>query len=1000
MNISISKKIALLSGILIVVASLTLGIVSIKLSSDALTVQAENSMLKYATKCANYIDAEISAHLDVLNQLAGRAAIVTMDFTTQKASIIADMNRLGYESMAIVLPNGTAQNIATGEITQVRNEKYIQEALAGKTNISEVYIDGLTKEAVIMEAAPIMANGKVVGVLTGRRDAAFLADLTNKLGQGKRGYAFILGADSTVYADRDSNAVVDQKNAFDEIKTEGQGGLGGALTTLGLHTAGIAKYTEGGTARLAAMTPIPNTTWTLGIGDYTSDVLQPVNALRNVILFVALIIALLGIFAAIFTGNMISKPIKRLRLAADRMAMGEVDISVKATTKDEVGDLMIAFGKIIDNTKNRAETIERIAEGDLSVSVEPKSDKDVLAISMLSVINNLKALVTEANMLTAAAVGGKLETRGNAESFQGGFKEIVEGVNNTLDAIVDPLNVAVGYIEQIGKGEIPQKITAAYQGDFNDVKNNINLCIDGLSGLVEGRNILERMGKDNDFSGVVSGGYTGIYAEIASSVNAVTARISHLIEVLGNIALGDLSDLQDLKTIGRRSEKDLLIPTVIMTIENIRLLIDETTILTSAAIEGKLDTRADQEKFQGEWKHLVGGINNILEEMTKPLREVTEVLNQMSLGNLHVSVSGSYKGDFDVMAQAANTIAGRLGVVVGEITNTISEIADGNLALGHVRDFIGDFKAISDSLNVIVDSLNAVMGDINESAGQVTAGSRQVAEGSQSLSQGSTEQASSVEELTASMTEVAMQTKKNAVNANKANELTIAARDNAAKGNVQMKEMLASMVEINESSKNISKVIKVIDDISFQTNILALNAAVEAARAGVHGKGFAVVAEEVRNLAARSATAAKETTAMIESCINKAQDGTRIAKETAGALEEIVCGVETAATLVGDIAAASNEQASAIAQINQGIEQVSQVIENNSATSEESAAASEELSEQAEMLKEMVSKFRLRGALKVVLGTGQKQTGNAAPTLSNIRPSAKILLASGELDKY
>ena len=1000
MKISISKKIALLAGILIVGASLTLGIVSIKLSSDALMAQAENSMLKYAVKCANYIDAEISAHLDVLNQLAGRADTITMDFAVQKAALIGGMNRLGYESMAIVLPNGTAQDIATGAITQVGNKKYIQKALDGETNVSDVFIDKSTKEAILMEAAPIRENGKIVGVLTGRRDAAFLADITNKLGQGKRGYAFILGPDSTVFADRDANAVVDQKNAFDEIKAEGQGGLGGALTALGLHTAGIANYTAGGDARLAAMTPIPNTTWTLGIGDYTSDVLQPVKALRNVILLAALIVVLLGIAAAVFMGHMISKPIKRLRLAADRMAMGEVDIAVSATTKDEVGDLMISFGKIIDNTKNRAEAIERIADGDLSVSVEPRSDKDVLAISMLSVINNLRALVAEAKGLTAAAIGGKLETRGNAEPFKGGFKEIVEGVNSTLDAIIDPLNVAVGYIEKIGKGEIPQKITAEYHGDFNDVKNNINLCIDGLDGLVEGRDILERMGNNNDFSGVVSSGYTGIYAEIASSVNAVTARISHLIEVLGNIALGDLTDLQDLKTIGRRSENDILIPTVIATMENIRLLIDETTILTSAATEGKLDTRADASKFQGEWKHLVGGINNILEEMTKPLRDVTEVMNQMSLGNLHVSVSGSYKGDFDVMAQAANTIAARLGVVVGEITKTISEIADGNLALEHVRDFIGDFKAISDSLNVIVDSLNAVMGDINESAGQVTEGSRQVAEGSMTLSQGSTEQASSVEELTASMTEVAMQTKQNAVNANKANELTTTARDNAAKGNVQMKEMLASMVEINESSKNISKVIKVIDDISFQTNILALNAAVEAARAGLHGKGFAVVAEEVRNLAARSATAAKETTAMIESCINKAQDGTRIAKETAKALEEIVGGVETAAALVGDIANASNEQASAIAQINQGIEQVSQVIENNSATSEESAAASEELSGQAELLKDMVSKFRLRGTLKVLAGTGQKQTGNTASALSNSRSAAKILLADGGFDKY
>ncbi|HZG84172.1 methyl-accepting chemotaxis protein [Paenibacillus sp.] len=321
-----------------------------------------------------------------------------------------------------------------------------------------------------------------------------------------------------------------------------------------------------------------------------------------------------------------------------------------------------------------------------------------------------------------------------------------------------------------------------------------------------------------------------------------------------------------------------------------------------------------------------------------------------------------------VLAAAGMILAVALGLLIARmisrpiqaLVDASKKVADGDMNIDIVVDSKDEIGTLAQSFAAMTDSMNDVLHNITSASEQVASGSRQVSEASQTLSQGSTEQASSIQQLTASMEQIASQTKQNAVNAEQANQLAIAASTDAEQGNNQMKEMLAAMEQINESSGNISKIIKVIDEIAFQTNILALNAAVEAARAGQHGKGFAVVAEEVRNLAARSANAAKETTTLIEGSIKKVEAGTKIANDTAQALEKMRYGADQAVKLIGSIATASNEQAIGITQVNQGIAQVSEVIQANSATSEECAAASEELSGQSEQLKAMVGRFRLK----------------------------------------
>lgn len=381
-------------------------------------------------------------------------------------------------------------------------------------------------------------------------------------------------------------------------------------------------------------------------------------------------------------------------------------------------------------------------------------------------------------------------------------------------------------------------------------------------------------------------------------------------------------------------------------------------------------------------------------QIVKPVREVEEAMKGVSEGKMSQNIT--YKGEDEIglLVQSVQKTCSELEEVVSDLTGLMDEMAKGNFDLQANTDiYQGDFYPILNSIREMNHNLSDTLRQINDAADQVASGSDQVSSGAQALSQGATEQASSVEELAATINEISVQIRETAENAKEASNRVLQAQNELSVSNEQMQEMIAAMSDISQKSSDIGKIIKTIEDIAFQTNILALNAAVEAARAGEAGKGFAVVAEEVRSLAAKSASAAGETAELIEDSIGKVSMGSKIADDTAKALETITHVVQESETIINGIAESSNYQATAVAQIEQAITQVSQVVQTNSATSQQCAASSEELSNQAARMRDMLSIYNL--------GSGSLDaSGSSYSQMQNDNMNEQVISLEDDFGKY
>ena len=587
--------------------------------------------------------------------------------------------------------------------------------------------------------------------------------------------------------------------------------------------------------------------------------------------------------------------------------------------------------------------LDQVARGKIDelIARTYQGDHEKMKQSVNGIALVLQRFQGELSKLIGYSHEGKLDRRGDADSFSGTYGEIIKGINVMLDAILIPIGEGNRILNQVASGKVDELISNTYQGDHEKMKQSVNGIalvlqrfqselakliefsnqgqldkrgdVSGFQGsygdMIKGINqmldaILLPIGEGNRILRQISGGNLrervaidckGDHQRMKDAINGVHAWLQELIGFVTLIANGDMS-----ATMGKASSDDQIHEWLMLLKSNISGVVADVDVMVKAALEGQLSKRADPAKHRGEFRKIVDGLNNTLEAVVGPLTVAASHVDAISKGDIPSKITDNYAGDYN---------------------------------------------SIKNSLNTLIENLSNFAVEVQEAAGRVAATSEEVTTSAQALAQGATEQASSVQEISSSMEEMSSAVKQNADNAQQTAAISAKSSKDGENGGHAVADTVKAM-------KSIAEKIGIIEEIARQTNMLALNAAIEAARAGEHGKGFAVVAAEVRKLAERSQSAAKEISSVSTSSVE-------IAERAGKLLADIVPGIQKTASLVQEINASSNEQAEGIEQVTTAIQQLDEVIQQSSESAEEMSTASEILSEQAEQLLTAASFFRL-----------------------------------------
>jgi methyl-accepting chemotaxis protein len=583
---------------------------------------------------------------------------------------------------------------------------------------------------------------------------------------------------------------------------------------------------------------------------------------------------------------------------------------------------------------------------------------------------------------------GDVDVKLDESSFKGAYADMAKGVNDMVVAHVEANRKTVAVVKAFGDGDF-EAVLERFPGKQSYINETVEQVRGNMKNLIADAEMLSTAAVAGDLSTRADASrHQGDFRKIVDGVNhtldAVITPLNTAASYVDSIAKGNIPGKI---TEEYKGDFNALKNNLNQCIEAVNNLVTDANHLAQGAAQGQLSTRADASRHQGDFRKIIEGVNSTLDAVVGPLSTAAECVERIAKGDIPAPINAHYNGDFNLIKNNLNTCIQAVNRLVTDANMLAEAAADGRITeRADASAHQGDFRKVVEGVNATLETIVTPIAAVKEAVETITTAANEISSGNNDLSQRTEEQASSLEETASSMEELSSTVKQNAENAKQANQLAAAASSVAIKGGAAVGQVVSTMSSINESAKKIEDIISVIDGIAFQTNILALNAAVEAARAGEQGRGFAVVAGEVRNLAQRSAGAAKEIKELITDSVNKTAEGTQQVEAAGATMQEIVSSVQRVTDIMGEIAAASSEQSAGIDQVNTAITSMDEVTQQNAALVEQAAAAAESLVEQANQLSDVVSQFKVGNTSSPI---ERRASTSPMRTSSPIKPKAK-----------